>query len=132
MEFFDVERIESLVKESSFMQKHHFCTLQCSIPERFQQKKLHLLYSTMKHGISLQTFFQKTHGHHPTILIVQDDDHQIFGAFASEPWEVHSRYFGTGESYLFSFHPNFKAYTWTRANSYFMLAKHDFIAMGGG
>lgn len=58
---------------------------------------------------------------------------QLVGGFASEPWRVEAQYYGTGESFLFRYvDGKFESYHWTGKNAYFLLAKEDCIAMGGG
>jgi len=41
-------------------------------------------------------------------------------------------FFGTGECFVFSLKPHFACYKWTHANDLFMVARRDFIGMGGG
>ncbi|CAN0501362.1 unnamed protein product, partial [Ectocarpus sp. 12 AP-2014] len=41
-------------------------------------------------------------------------------------------YYGTGESFVYSFHPSFKAHRWTGANDYFCISSDSWLAMGGG
>lgn len=41
-------------------------------------------------------------------------------------------YYGTGESFVFSFHPTFKAHRWTGVNDYFCISSGSWLAMGGG
>ena len=41
-------------------------------------------------------------------------------------------YYGTGESFVYSFHPTFKAHRWTGANDYFCISSESWLAMGGG
>lgn len=51
--------------------------------------------------------------------------------FPLPPQESHD-YYGTGESFVFSFHPTFKAHRWTGANDYFVISSDSWLAMGGG
>ena len=78
---------------------------------------------------------------------------QVFGGFTSTPWAPHPQYFGTGETFLFSFQryknknnksgdggggaqgaadETLKFYTWTAVNNFVMMATEEYIAMGGG
>ncbi len=60
-----------------------------------------LVYSTQRHGISLQTLYRRAQTVAPTILVVRDTGGYVFGAYCSEPWHVAARYFGTGETFVF-------------------------------
>ena len=93
-----------------------------------------LRYSTEQHGCSLRTaYFKLGHAAGPTIIMVLDASGHRFGGFATEAWVPGSRYFGTGESFLFRAHPGPPTfYPWSGANAHFQLAYHDSIAMGGG
>ena len=64
------------------------------------------------------------------MLLVLDGQGSIFGAFSGDAWRVDKHYYGNGESFLFTVHPQFKVYPWTRANDHFVLAAHDCLAFG--
>jgi hypothetical protein len=91
-----------------------------------------LLYSTNVHGISINTMYARTREKGPVFLVVQDTNRNIFGGFASESLHVSSRYYGTGESFLFKLSPAFSVYPWPNSNSYFVYTTEQFISMGGG
>eukprot|EP00190_Bangiopsis_sp_CCMP1999_P005347 CAMPEP_0198728550 /NCGR_PEP_ID=MMETSP1475-20131203/9924_1 /TAXON_ID= ORGANISM="Unidentified sp., Strain CCMP1999" /NCGR_SAMPLE_ID=MMETSP1475 /ASSEMBLY_ACC=CAM_ASM_001111 /LENGTH=483 /DNA_ID=CAMNT_0044490949 /DNA_START=55 /DNA_END=1503 /DNA_ORIENTATION=+ len=101
-------------------------------PMRYRSSDLRLLYSTMRDGISLQTFYQKCAKSAPTFVLIKDSNDQVFGCFASAPWRLDKSYYGTGESYVFSVLPTFEVFRWTRANSYFQFSNADSLAVGGG
>ncbi|XP_072269340.1 oxidation resistance protein 1 [Pyxicephalus adspersus] len=68
-----------------------------------------LVYSTAKHGMSLKTLYRTMMGlDTPVLLVIKDSDAQIFGALASEPFKVSDCFYGTGETFLFTFCPEFQ------------------------
>ncbi|MEE6463328.1 hypothetical protein FKM82_005866 [Ascaphus truei] len=68
-----------------------------------------LVYSTAKHGMSLKTLYRTMLGlDTPVLLVIKDSDSQIFGALASEPFKVSDCFYGTGETFLFTFCPDFE------------------------
>lgn len=103
------------------------------LPYRLQGRPWHLVYSTMDHGISLKNLYRRTQDiQAPLLLIVQTHDGKLLGGFASECFSLHAKYFGTGETFVFTFEPEFAAYKWSKQNRYFQLAKEDSIGFGGG
>lgn len=53
----------------------------------------------------------------------------MFGAYASEAWKVHARFYGTGETAVFQLHPRQLLWRWTplqgTANDYFQFSTHE-------
>jgi hypothetical protein len=94
------------------------------------------VFSTNKDGMNLEFMLQKASEVMPTLLVIQTTEGAVFGGFASEAWHgTHGRYYGTGQSFLFTFQApgsGFSSYNWTGINSYFQLAGPDFVGMGGG
>lgn len=62
-----------------------------------------LVYSPRIHGVSLNTFYRRMENEGPSLLLIQDHCGCVFGGFASAPWHVADRYFGSGESFVFRF-----------------------------
>ena len=48
------------------------------------------------------------------------------------PLRYSQHYFGTGETFLFSIHPEVAVYRWTRRNAHYVLGGHNSLAFGGG
>uniref|UniRef100_A0A3Q2DFJ4 Nuclear receptor coactivator 7a n=1 Tax=Cyprinodon variegatus TaxID=28743 RepID=A0A3Q2DFJ4_CYPVA len=57
---------------------------------------------------------------------------QVFGAFCSDPFRVSKYCYGTGETFLFSFNPDFQQYRWSGENSYFVSGNWESLQIGGG
>ncbi len=65
---------------------------------------------------------------------------QIFGAFISESWKKQNLYYGNGLTFVFSAGTgsgsssggSFSVHKWSESNSYFVLSKDKFLAIGGG
>jgi hypothetical protein len=124
-----------MLGKSAIMAPWQVITLERSLPEEHQDRDWLLLYSLKKHGAAMRSIFERCKSHRYSLLCLSDSDGVVFGGMASEEWKDRKdRYFGSGESFLFSFKGDkFVKYTWTRSNSYFMLASHGIgLAMGGG
>ncbi|XP_053321934.1 oxidation resistance protein 1 isoform X2 [Spea bombifrons] len=92
-----------------------------------------LVYSTAKHGMSLKTLYRTMLGlDTPVLLVIKDSDSQVFGALASEPFKVSDCFYGTGETFLFTFCPEFEVFKWTGDNMFFIKGDMDALAFGGG
>ncbi|XP_072548390.1 oxidation resistance protein 1a isoform X3 [Salminus brasiliensis] len=114
----EAERIEKLAKH---------------LPPRTIGYPWTLAFSTSKHGMSIKTLYRIMQGQDsPVLLVIKDSDGQVFGALASEPFKVSDGFYGTGETFLFSFYPEFEAYKWTGDNMFFIKGDMDSLAFGGG
>jgi len=103
------------------------------LPVRHRRGGWSLLYSTMRDGISMQTMCRLSSGHAPTVLVVKDTKGHIFGGYASTAWRTSTRYYGTGECFVFQVEPRLVKYPWSKtSNDYFQFASADSLAMGGG
>ncbi|KAF7247011.1 Oxidation resistance protein 1 [Varanus komodoensis] len=52
--------------------------------------------------------------------------------WASEPFKVSDGFYGTGETFLFTFCPDFEIFKWTGDNMFFLKGDMDALAFGGG
>ncbi|KAM9723625.1 oxidation resistance protein 1a isoform 3-T3 [Menidia menidia] len=92
-----------------------------------------LAFGTAKHGMSIKTLYRAMQGQDtPVLLVIKDSDGQVFGALASEPFKVSDGFYGTGETFLFTFNPEFQVYKWTGDNMFFIKGDMDSLAFGGG
>ncbi|KAM6910100.1 nuclear receptor coactivator 7-like [Xenentodon cancila] len=103
------------------------------MPPKTQGYRWQLVYSTAIHGCSLKTLYRKTTGlDSPVLLVVKDMQKKVFGAFSSDPFKVSQYCYGTGETFLFSFNPDFQQYRWSGENSYFVSGDLESLQIGGG
>merc|ERR1712013_160075 len=101
------------------------------LPPRVQGYTWHLLFSTSQDGFSLHSLYRKAaQVDSPVLLIIQDTDHAVFGALVSCPPAQSEKFLGTGESWLFTFFPSFKVYSWTGENNYIMRGGMNNLIVG--
>ncbi|KAL4710033.1 hypothetical protein ACJJTC_016011 [Scirpophaga incertulas] len=134
--------------------KQMLFTLWSWLPVRITMYQPVLLYTTEEHGCSLTTFYVRVEHHEPTLLMIKTCNNEVFGAYCSTRWFERNQkdergnrqaYFGTGETFLFSLHPQRAKYPWVgclqddqgdsktpHANSLFMAADSTMITVGGG
>ncbi|CAM0950071.1 unnamed protein product [Alopecurus aequalis] len=76
-----------------------------------------LLYHSSLHGQSFNTFLGNvTNGDAQTVLIIKDTEGSIYGAYASQPWERHSDFYGDMKTFLFKLYPEASIFRPTGAN----------------
>ncbi|OCT77084.1 oxidation resistance protein 1 isoform X2 [Xenopus laevis] len=123
----------NLSDPSSLLQTEQIEKLTKHLPPRTIGYPWTLVYSTAKHGMSLKTLYRLMLGlDTPVLLVIKDSDSQIFGALASEPFKVSDCFYGTGETFLFTFCPDFEVFKWTGDNMFFIKGDMDSLAFGGG
>ncbi|XP_055357759.1 oxidation resistance protein 1-like [Paramacrobiotus metropolitanus] len=107
-------------------------TLIPELPSRARFYPWTLVYNTAIHGFSLKTLYRKMLKiESPTLLIVRDVQDHTFGAIVSCALKVAEHFYGTGESALFSFTPEFRIYNWC-SNSFIVRGLTESIAIGSG
>ena len=73
-----------------------------ALPRRLRRGVLRLVYSTFRHGRSINTLYRNCRsmvGHEQEILtVIRDQNDHTFGAFCTAPWQVvDNKYYGSGE-----------------------------------
>ncbi|XP_074800056.1 oxidation resistance protein 1 isoform X5 [Natator depressus] len=123
----------NLSDPSELLQSDQIEKLTKHLPPRTIGYPWTLVYSTAKHGMSLKTLYRTMLGlDTPVLMVIKDSDGQVFGALASEPFKVSDCFYGTGETFLFTFSPDFEVFKWTGDNMFFIKGDMDSLAFGGG
>ncbi|XP_027704369.1 nuclear receptor coactivator 7 isoform X1 [Vombatus ursinus] len=129
----DDESLPILKHHSALLENMHIEQLARRLPARVQGYPWRLAYSTIEHGTSLKTLYRKSASlDSPVLLVIKDMDNQIFGAYATHPFKFSDHYYGTGETFLYTFSPNFKVFKWSGENSYFINGDISSLELGGG
>ncbi|XP_051853656.1 nuclear receptor coactivator 7 isoform X2 [Antechinus flavipes] len=129
----DDESLPVLKHHSALLENMHIEQLARRLPARVQGYPWRLAYSTIEHGTSLKTLYRKSASlDSPVLLVIKDMDNQIFGAYATHPFKFSDHYYGTGETFLYTFSPNFKVFKWSGENSYFINGDISSLELGGG
>ncbi|XP_017447758.1 TLD domain-containing protein 2 isoform X3 [Rattus norvegicus] len=107
--------------------------LSLHLPPRVTGHPWNLIFCTSRDGFSLQRLYRQMEGHSgPVLLLLRDQDGQMFGAFSSSALRLSKGFYGTGETFLFSFSPQLKVFKWTGHNSFFVKGDLDSLMMGSG
>lgn len=122
--------------DSVFISSELYEFFQCCLPNIVKGCQWVLLYSTLKHGISLRTLIRNTcHLSGPCLLITGDTKGTVFGGLLNGPLTPTPtrKYQGTFHTFVFTtlygpptlFRP-------TGANRYFYMCLNEMLAFGGG
>ncbi|EFJ41453.1 hypothetical protein VOLCADRAFT_107660 [Volvox carteri f. nagariensis] len=117
----------SLSERSSVMSQEDLRALAGAVPPRLASGRWQLLYSSARDGISLRTLYRNAAGRAPTLLLVREVGAcgHVFGAFAAEAWKPGPRFYGTGETFVFTLQPRRVKFPWQRP-------RHGTGVSGGG
>ncbi|KAK4437786.1 Oxidation resistance protein 1 [Sesamum alatum] len=126
----------SLGDESLFISPDLYEFFEASLPNIVKGCQWALLYSTARHGISLQTLLRRSSGlTGPCLLITGDRQGAVFGGLLDCPLKptAKRKYQGTYQSFVFTtIYGEPRLFRPTGANRYFYLCVNDLLALGGG
>nr|XP_022295152.1 oxidation resistance protein 1-like isoform X3 [Crassostrea virginica] len=132
----DVEEtliLPELQGTSTIIKDYHLHLLNQYMPPRTIGYPWTLIYSTEQHGFSLKTLYRDMQGvDSPVMLVVKDTNNNIFGALTSCELKPSDHFYGTGESFLFTFYPEFKVFKWTGDNNFFIKGNQESLSIGAG
>lgn len=126
--------------KSDILEQRHIIELSNFLPARAEGYAWTLAFTTTTMGFSLKSLYRSLSKYEgPVLLIIKDNEHIVFGAFSSCCLKPSESFYGTGETYLFTFKYNqatklyeFKRFTWTGDNLYFIKGDSDSLAFGAG
>jgi hypothetical protein len=125
--------VPKLDKNSEILSERQLRELHAHLPYYHQFKNLKLLYTMSKDGCSLKTFYYKSEDVKNSILLIKDDNQNVFGAFVSEPFRINTQaFYGTGETFLFSFFKTERIHCFpsTGLNDYYIYSDDKIVCFG--
>lgn len=125
--------LPELLLPSEIFTQDHIKQLYLLLPARAVGYPWTRIFSTASDGFNLKTLYRKMTDHDGPILIaIQDTNDAIFGCLLSCPLRPSDHFYGTGESFLYTFQPEFKVFKWTGDNMYFVKGDVESVAIGAG
>ncbi|EXB37497.1 hypothetical protein L484_005711 [Morus notabilis] len=126
----------NLMDESVFISPDLYEFLFSSIPNIVKGCQWVLLYSTLKHGISLRTLIRRSAElSGPCLLIVGDKQGAVFGGLLDCPLKptAQRKFQGTNQTFVFTtIYGEPRLFRPTGANRYYYLCLDDQLALGAG
>uniref|UniRef100_T1PAR9 Oxidation resistance protein 1 n=1 Tax=Musca domestica TaxID=7370 RepID=T1PAR9_MUSDO len=125
--------IPDLIGTTEILTEEHREKLCGHLPARAEGYSWSLAFSTSQHGFSLNSLYRKMQRlESPILIVIEDTEHNVFGALTSCSLHVSDHFYGTGESLLYKFNPSFKVFHWTGENLYFIKGNVESLSIGAG
>ncbi|CAF4708086.1 unnamed protein product [Rotaria sp. Silwood1] len=124
-----------LLHPSTLINEEQSKQILLELPARVHALNWCLIFSTETHGFSLNQLYRRSleiDHDSPALLIIKDIEQNIFGAFTSHQLMVSEGFYGTGESFLFTLHPEFRVFNWSGYNEFFVKGDLHSIGFGSG
>jgi len=134
---FDHARTANLMDKSSLVTPRILRQLWMLLPPEQRVKHWALAYS-LAQGANLGTLFHSCQDMGPNLMIIQDTKGAMFGVYSPEPYSPqHKLYYGRGHCFVYRINDptgseEVVAYSWSRANRYFLSSSLHYIGVGGG
>jgi hypothetical protein len=102
------------------------------LPDSHQYSNLYRIFSMTVDGCALKTFYNKCQDINNSILVIKDDEDNVFGGYASECFEPTRNFSGTGECFLFTFYNGNKIHVFnsTGINRFYMYCDDKQVCFG--
>ncbi|CAI8603015.1 unnamed protein product [Vicia faba] len=126
----------NLSDDSTFISPELHEFFESCLPNIVKGRQWVLLYSTLKHGISLRTLIRKSAElPGPGLLIVGDKQGAVFGGLLDCPLKPSAKrkYQGTNQTFVFTtIYGEPRLFRPTGANRYYYMCMNDLLGLGGG
>lgn len=126
----------NLSDDSTFISHELYEFFESCLPNIVKGCQWVLLYSTLKHGISLRTLIRKSAElSGPGLLIVGDRQGAVFGGLLDCPLKPtpKRKYQGTNQTFVFTtVYGQPRLFRPTGANRYYYMCLNDLLGLGGG
>lgn len=125
-------KIDLVGGTSDILRSNDIDQIRSCLPYRFSTRpEWSLLYKMSIHGCSKHSFFKSVERQEPVLFLLKTNHGDKIGSYLPQGIAISQRYYGTGETFVFSLEPEFKAYHWSQKNTFFFSTDGS-ILIGGG
>mmetsp|Transcript_12151 Transcript_12151/g.15916 ORF Transcript_12151/g.15916 Transcript_12151/m.15916 type:complete len:777 (-) Transcript_12151:381-2711(-) len=123
-----------LIDRSNILSDSHVEQIANMLPASETGRNWALAYSMQRDGACLRTLLYAcmVKRKKSCLIVIEDSWGYVFGGYVGHPLENQKGYYGTGQSFVYTFHPSFRVFNWTGQNDLFMVSNESQLAMGGG
>jgi hypothetical protein len=127
-----VQYIPKLDSKSDILNTNQLKELHSRLPSYHQYASLFKIFSISIDGSALKSFYNKCEGINNSILLIKDDEGNVFGAYASDVFYPSSTFCGSPDSFLFTFYKEDKIHVYksTEINNHYMYCDNEQICFG--
>ncbi|XP_060069360.1 MTOR-associated protein MEAK7-like [Ylistrum balloti] len=109
----------TMVPNKSILDPYAMKFLNFNLPKDLQTE-WRLVFSNSVFGDSFTQLVSHMLNKGPSLLIVKDKTGHVFGGYASEKWQLNSKFYGSSDNFLFTLSPQYGIYNTTTYNSNYM------------
>lgn len=96
-EFIPIKKSQSKILDAAGMK-----LLTCQLPPLTRMREWNMLFTLVRDGTSFSTFYEKVNDRDNVLLVVEDTEGGVFGAFTVEEWHRSNQFYGCGaDMFLF-------------------------------
>ena len=127
-----VQYLPKLDIQSEILNNNQIKELHSRLPNYHQYSNLYRIFSISADGSALKSLYNKCEGINNSILVIKDDEGNVFGTYASEEYIPSSKFTGTGECFLFTFYKENKIHIFcsTGINDHYMYCDNEQVCFG--
>jgi len=124
--------IPKLKTPSKILSERQLREIHANLPYYQQFKNFTLVFSPEIHGMSIRTFYLNTKNVKSYILVIKDENQNIFGGYITDEIHCSENFYGTGECFVFTFYKSDRIHCFhsTGENDLFVRTDEDSISIG--
>jgi len=124
--------IPKLKTPSRILSDRQLREIHANLPYYQQFKNFKLVFSPEVHGMSMRTFYFNTKDNKCCILVIRDENQNVFGGYISDEIHCSENFYGTGECFVFTFFKSERIHCFhsTGINDLYVRSDEDSISLG--
>ncbi|GBE60739.1 TLD domain-containing 2, putative [Babesia ovata] len=123
---------EKVAQKSRILTADMVSQLVDNLPPALAIRDWDITFKTSHDGVSFGTFYKNLDGHEHCLIVIKDDNGNVFGTFTGHI-ELSYRFYGTAETFVFKFDKGrIRVYRAKGNNKCFVYSNESTIVIGGG